>query len=393
LPPIQKENTLMETMTSPLPLHTALLTVAAARDEASLARLAKPWDVLAGDIAFRSATWARNWWRHYRDSRSRLLVLLVADEQGDIVGIAPWFVSRSPGLGRVVRFLGSGEVCSDYLTILAAPEHAPAVAARLADWLAGEGAAEWDLLDLTGVERADPAIGQLAESLADRGHVVDTLDDMSCWRSELPDDWEGFLSSLSKSRRERTRALLRRAIDSGRAIVHRVTTHGELERAFDVLVDLHQKRRQSLSQPGCFASARFTAFHREMAAALLDSGQLRMMWTELEGRPVSAEYSFVGGDTVYYYQGGFEPQLADERPGWLSFAVSLKLAIEEGYRNYDFLRGDESYKASWRATARPLVRVRIVGRQRAARARYSTWRACAQVRAWTRQLFSRIKRS
>jgi CelD/BcsL family acetyltransferase involved in cellulose biosynthesis len=383
----------METMTSPPPLDTALLTVAAVRDEASLATLSTSWDALAGEIPFRSATWARNWWRHYRDSRSRLLVLLVADAQGDIMGIAPWFVSRCPRLGRVVRFIGSGEVCSDYVTVLAEPQHAPAVASRLADWLAGEGAAEWDLLDLTGVERADSAVGRLAESLAERGHVVDLHDDMSCWRSELPDDWDRFLSTLSKSRRERTRALLRRAIDTGRATVHRVTTHGDLERAFGVLVDLHQKRRQSLSQSGCFASARFTAFHREMAAALLDSGQLRMMWTELEGRPISAEYSFVGGDTVYYYQGGFEPQLADARPGWLSFAVSLKLAIEEGYRNYDFLRGDESYKASWRATARPLMRVRIVGRQRAARVRYSTWRACAQVRTWARQLISRVQRS
>jgi CelD/BcsL family acetyltransferase involved in cellulose biosynthesis len=383
----------METIGSTPTLDPALLTVAAVRDEAALERLATAWDALAGEIPFRSSTWARTWWRHYRDSRSRLLVLIVADEQGDIVGIAPWYVAHSSRLGRVMRFLGSGEVCSDYLTILAESEAATAVAARLAEWLAGESAKEWDLLDLTGVEQSDPAIEQLTRSLADRGHVVDFHDDMSCWRSELPEDWNQFLSSLSKSRRERTRALLRRAIDTGRAKVHRVTTHAELERGFSILIDLHQKRRRSLSQPGCFASARFTSFHREMAAELLDAGQLRMLWTELEGRPVAAEYSLVGGDTVYYYQGGFEPELADERPGWLSFAVSLKLAIEEGYRNFDFLRGDESYKASWRATARPLVRVRVVGRQRAARVRYSTWRACAEVRAWARQLISRVKRS
>jgi len=383
----------MDTNGSSATLEPALLTVAAVRDETSLERLATAWDALAGDIPFRSSAWACNWWRHYRDSRGRLLVLMVADEQGDIVGIAPWYISHSPRLGRVVRFLGSGEVCSDYLTVLADPEFAPGVAARLAEWLAGDGAAEWDLLDLTGVEQSDLTITQLTKVLADRGHVVEFHEEMSCWRSELPDDWERFLSTLSKSRRERTRALLRRAIDTGRATVHRVTTHAELERAFEVLIDLHQKRRQSLSQPGCFASPKFTAFHGEMAAALLDAGQLRMLWTELEGRPLSAEYSFVGGDTVYYYQGGFEPELADERPGWLSFAVSLKLAIEEGYRNYDFLRGDESYKASWRATARPLVRVRVVGRQRAALVRYSTWRACAELRSWARQFISRVKRS
>jgi CelD/BcsL family acetyltransferase involved in cellulose biosynthesis len=162
---------------------------------------------------------------------------------------------------------------------------------------------------------------------------------------------------------------------------------------FDVLVELHQKRRRSLSQRGCFASPRFTAFHREMTATLLASGRLRMLWTELDGRPVAAEYGFVGGQTVYYYQGGFEPELADQQPGWLSFAASLKLAIEEGYRCYDFLRGDESYKASWRATARPLVRVRIVGRRRSARLRYSTTRACSRMKLWAQQMLSRVKGS
>src|SRR5689334_4994131 len=157
----------MDTIGLTATVEPALLTVAAARDETSLERLATAWDALAGDIPFRSSTWARTWWKHYRDPRSRLLVLIVADEQGAIVGIAPWYVAHSSRLGRVVRFLGSGEVCSDYLTILADPEFAPAVAARLAEWLAGDGAAEWDLLDLTGVEQGDLTIAQLTHVLAD----------------------------------------------------------------------------------------------------------------------------------------------------------------------------------------------------------------------------------
>jgi CelD/BcsL family acetyltransferase involved in cellulose biosynthesis len=148
-----------------------------------------------------------------------------------------------------------------------------------------------------------------------------------------------------------------------------------------------------LDQSGCFASTRFTAFHRDIACQLLALGQLRMQWIELDGRPVAAEYSFVGGSTVYYYQGGFEPELADERPGWLSFAISLRGAIEEGYRAYDFLRGDEPYKASWGATQRPLARVRIVGRQKSARVRFSTSRACEGMKHWARQLLSRVKGS
>lgn len=349
------------------------------------------WNALAGELPFRTFAWAQTWWRHYREPNSALWMLAVLDEHDELVGIAPWYLQHTKAQGRIVRFLGSGEVCSDYLTILAEPELATAVSRALADWLAGEGASQWDLLDLNGVEADDAAVLSLRERLAEHGHRVDIRLDESCWRAELPSDWNQFLATLSKSRRERTRALLRRGVDTGRARVHRVTNQQELDQAFEVLIDLHQKRRNSLDQSGCFSSTRFTAFHRDVAGRFLALGQLRMQWIELDGRPVAAEYSFVGGATVYYYQGGFEPELADERPGWLSFAISLRGAIEEGYQAYDFLRGDEPYKASWGATQRPLARVRIVGRQKSARVRFSTSRACEGMKHWARQLLSCVK--
>jgi CelD/BcsL family acetyltransferase involved in cellulose biosynthesis len=368
------------------------LRIVAAHDEGSLDDLAEPWNALAGDVPFRRWEWAQTWWRHYRDAHSQLFTLLVLDDQQQLVGIAPWYVSRSRRQGRVVRFLGSGEVCSDYLTVLAEPELAEAVAERIAQWLATEGARQWDLLDLTGVEASDTTIVALERGLANGGHRVDRQPDMSCWRAALPGGWEQFLATLSKSRRERTRALLRRAIETGRAVVHQVHTESDLKRAFAILIDLHQKRRRSLSQTGCFVSQRFTGFHREMASRFLAGRHLRMLWIELDGHPVAVEYSFVGGETVYYYQGGFEPELADERPGWLGFAVSLKLAIEQGYQSYDFLRGDESYKASWRAAARPLVHVRAVGQRKSARVRFAASRACEAVKARARQFLSLSKK-
>jgi CelD/BcsL family acetyltransferase involved in cellulose biosynthesis len=374
-----------------VPLDATTLRIVAVRDEAQLPDLAPRWNELSEDVPFRAWEWMHTWWRHYRGWGRELFTLLVVDGQDDVVGIAPWYLESSVRRGRVVRFLGSGEVCPDYLTILCPAELRPQVGRRLADWLATEGAAQWHLLDLTGVEEADAAIDCLGRRLAEYAHKVDRQFDLSCWRTALPDDWPQFLATLTKSRRERTRYLLRRAMDSGRGVVHRVETEDDLARGFDVLVDLHQKRRRSLSQAGCFTSRRFTEFHREVAGRFLASGKLRLLWTELDGRPMSADYGFVGGDTVYYYQSGFEPELSSESPGWISLAVSLKLAIEEGYRNFDFLRGDESYKTSWQAAARPLVHVRIVGRRARARARWAASRGCVAAKNWGRQLLSRSK--
>ena len=89
----------------------------------------------------------------------------------------------------------------------------------------------------------------------------------------------------------------------------------------------------------------------------------------------AAEYGMCDDQTVYIYQTGFEPQLAEESPGWLSFGASIQRAIGQGYRWYDFLRGDEDYKASWKAEPRQLETIRVFARH---------WRGSAQHKAWVR---------
>ena len=65
---------------------------------------------------------------------------------------------------------------------------------------------------------------------------------------------------------------------------------------------------------------------------------MRLRWLEYEGRPAAIEYSLTGGDTVYYYQSGLDPAMAEESPGWVALGATLRDAIAEGYRMYDFAR-------------------------------------------------------
>ena len=147
------------------------------------------------------------------------------------------------------------------------------------------------------------------------------------------------------------------------------------------MVNLHQRRRESLGEPGCFASVRFTTFHDSFAHQLLSKGILRLRWTELNGQPLSVEYGFRGDDTAYYYQGGFNPEAADHNPGWLQFMSSIRAAIEQGCRHYDFLRGDEPYKALWNATTVPLCEVSVVATHPAAQLRHAVRGVSSAARA------------
>src|SRR5262245_60504323 len=173
----------------------------------SLGSMRLDWNGIAGDVPFRQWEWMEAWWRHFRSPGDELFVLAVRDANSQLVGLAPWYVGRSPLIGRVIRFLGSGMVCSDYLSLLSVPGRHEEVANRLACWLNQEGARLWTTLELSGVAAGDPAITALVQSLRCQYNLVDCRDGLHCWSLQLPADWDTYLSGLSKSRRERVRQL------------------------------------------------------------------------------------------------------------------------------------------------------------------------------------------
>jgi CelD/BcsL family acetyltransferase involved in cellulose biosynthesis len=269
--------------------------------------------------------------------------------------------------------------------LLAARGREDEVAREACEWLCGEAGDIWDLVELSGLEASDPTIAALTKHFAIRGHTIHRRPGMNCWRVELAPTWDQFLESVHSSRRAKIRQSLRKFIDNGKVVSHVVADLSGFDRAFATLIDLHQRRQRSLGRPGCFSSKQFTEFHLEVGRRFLATGKLQLMWAEMAGRPIAASYSFVGGRTVYYYQTGLDPDSTKVAPGWLGMIASLRTAIEAGCSRFDFLRGDESYKSSWDAQARPTIEIRIAGNGRIASFRDAAWRAQARVRGWIKR--------
>jgi CelD/BcsL family acetyltransferase involved in cellulose biosynthesis len=359
-----------------------------------LARLSTAWNRLAGDVPFRRCEWLVPWWRHYGPAISSAqrqveLFTIGVYDSGELVGLAPWFLDRSHARGRVVRFLGSGEVCSDYLTVLASPGREEDVADALADWLSGaaqtDGADRWDMLALAGVQRSDPTLSRLVTELYNARASVYVQPAASTWRIDLPDTWPEYLERLSKSHRKQIRRLERRVLDTGQVTLRTATNAAEMREAWRHLTNLHQRRMQSVGQCGCFYSATFSAFHRDATSALFHAGLLRIHWLERAGRAIAAEYHLVGGRTLYVYQGGIDPELLRDEPGRLATIATLRQALDEGFCGFDFCRGDEGYKAHWRAIAQETVDWRIAANRSGARLRQGVWAVRRNALGWVRR--------
>jgi CelD/BcsL family acetyltransferase involved in cellulose biosynthesis len=369
-----------------------------------LAALEHEWNALAGGMPFRSWDWLATWWKHYgsvvrresdgdsaRSGDRQLYILAVfADpkvtkttEPRRLIGVVPWFLDRTRIKGNVVRWLGSGEVCTDHLSLICRPEDTEAVAGAIAESLTTQFD-DWDRIDLRAVDAGDVAIEKLLTCLESRDCLVSRQPADSCWALELPSTWDEYLAGISKSHRKQLRQLERRVLESGRVHWHRAQTAAEFEQAWPVLVDLHQRRRRSLGEPGCFASRVFHGFHHEVAGRLLERGQLRVSWMELDGSPAAAEYHVADAKATYAYQGGVDPDRLDEEPGRLSTILCLRAAIEEGHSQIDFLRGDEPYKAHWRATPRETFDYRVIPNRRLARLRGRVWNVADMIGDWAR---------
>jgi len=349
-----------------------------------------PWDALASGCIFRSWTWLSTWWRHYGegDRRRELRVFLAFREPStkpeSLAGVLPCYVDSSWTQGRVLRLLGDGEACSDHVGLLALPSVASDAAEHITVHLAARG--DWDLLELEGVDGNDVATVRLHEALALHDCMARRVRGEQCWVIDLPPTWDDFLAMQSKSHRKQLRQLERRVIDSGEARWKLVESIDDFAAAWSTLVDLHQRRRQSLGEPGCFASRTWAAFHWEVAQRLLAWGRLRLSVLELGGRPIAAEYHLAGDRATYAYQGGLDPERLAEEPGQLSTICSIKRAIALRHAQFDFLRGDEPYKAHWRATPRQSLRLMAVPPRVLPKLRHRTWTGAHGVARAVRQL-------
>ncbi|NIL96650.1 MAG: GNAT family N-acetyltransferase [Planctomycetales bacterium] len=176
-----------------------------------------------------------------------------------------------------------------------------------------------------------------------------------------------------------------RTLDEESRWHHGTVTADELNAALQTMIQLHQRRRASRKETGCFDSPHFCRFFEDATRRLFASGMLKLDYVRLEGRIAAVDYNVLGSDTIYTYQSGIDPDALQHTPGRMLMLATIRRAIDHGYAAIDLLRGDEPYKANFRARRTETIDWRIVRGTRSARCRQVAWLARRQTRAWVRQ--------
>lgn len=292
--------------------------------------LIEEWRELIDDAEhatpFQTPAWVTTWWKHFGKTKKPNWIEL--REGDDLVGLYPLYISNGPW--RALRAIGTGQ--SDYLHPLTRNGYADKVRDAVIDHVKLESDA--DLLDLH----------QLREDIV---VFPEPTEQAVCLTLDLPDSYDDYLKTLSKSLRFDCRRLDKKPFTTGGADL-RIIDAEEARWALGVFFDLHGRRWRKRGLPGAFATKQLKDFHKDATQALARDGHLKMGVLSVDGQPAGVIYAMQVGRTRFFYQCGFDPEQKALSPGTLLVAHSIRNAIEEGCTQFDFLRGDEPYKRRWK---------------------------------------------
>lgn len=308
---------------------------------------------------FLTWEWLTNWWRHYGDKR-KFLLITVSDGKR-IVAAAPLMSSRYKLYGlqlRKIEFIGTP--ASDYHSFLLTdrkPEYAK-IMIEYADHVAPE----WDCIELQEVPENSETAKIIRTTSKEPLGLEERIQNL-CPFIPLPNTFEDYLRRLGSSWRRNLRRWERKLRQNFKIDFN---IHNDIDTVNDsmkIVFDLHQKRWQSRKEPGAFSDQRFYDFHLDVAQSFAERGWLTLNILTLNDEPVAAGYSFEYTQKLFCYLSGFDPHLSEYHVGHLRHMYLIKHCIENGLKEYDFLRGVESYKRLWKSFIRRNLQVRATKRR------------------------------
>jgi CelD/BcsL family acetyltransferase involved in cellulose biosynthesis len=336
-----------------------------------LATLHEEWNALlersVSDTVFLTWEWMYTWWECF--SENKKLFVIVAEDEGAIIGIAPLHITRSRYFGlrtlRHIEFLGTSGVITEYLDFIIQKGQEQELVPALLNFLF-KNSSEWDALNLVSMKQDALNLQLIKEYCKEKGLQSWEYASRIAPYIELPASMDEYMQSLSNNSRWRFRKQ-RKTLENGRNVELLETKDKKaVAPDFTTIMQLHQKRWEQKGGPGSFAEERvgFLKFHKTIVQRFFDNGWLYLLRLLVDGIPTAGHYNYFYHNKVYYHSIGFDPEWAEYNVGSVLQLLAVEDSIGKGAKEFDFLSGNEPYKYSWTKKDRTSVDTAVWRSQR-----------------------------
>jgi hypothetical protein len=185
-----------------------------------------------------------------------------------------------------------------------------------------------------------------------------------CPYMTLPDSMNRFLNNLKPHHRKVLRWCLRSLErDHGKVELKEYHQIGSLEYTMGLFFDLHQKRWTSRGKTGAFSSDKIRTIFLDRAKLFAPKGWLGLYFLTVNDKSVAAYYSLKYNKKLYLCLTGFDPEYYKYSVSNLLLVKVVEECINQGFTEFDFMKGEELYKSRWTREFRYNFNVRLINRR------------------------------
>jgi CelD/BcsL family acetyltransferase involved in cellulose biosynthesis len=315
---------------------------------------------------FSTWEWLTVWWKHF--GKDKKLLLLLAEENEKPLGIAPLMYSVSNVFGfRTAKIEFIGTPNSDYNNFILTERTGQCITLFL-DYINEVFQEKWESIELNDVPETSPTAHFLQKR---EGHLQTVSSRVlhECLYIQLPKSYDYLYSQLHYKFRQNLRRSMHNLEQQHKVELTDFSTTQRSVDGMEKLFELHQKRWKATGEPGAFADPKIRQFNLDVAQTFAQQGWLSLSSLDVDDIPVASSYGFKYNSKFYYYLHGVDPVYHRYSVGNLMVSSLLKKCIEDQLKEFDFLRGAESYKYRWTTSSRKNYNFIITKRKVIARAK------------------------
>lgn len=295
----------------------------------------------------------------------------LSSDASDYVAFMPLIIEthehESAGFYNQLSLAGATD--GEHPGFLCLPEYEAAVVSSFARYLQQQDT--WSMLELLNIPQQDKRLSLFLSNFAPESfntkqqpqnnyqNPLDEIDNQINPYITLPDSWELYLqNALSSNTRQKIRRFMRKIENSAEYRITQVNTEN-LERHIEIITGFWRASWESRKGVQvCDAIIRSMAFELRHC---FEQGCLHLPVLWQQDRPLCVIANLVDRQkkTILFIVGGRDETFKKLPSGLVLHAYAIQAAIQNRFKIYDFLMGNEAYKYSFGAKERYIQTVTV----------------------------------
>jgi len=302
--------------------------------------LKSEWESLENDIDIfpqSSWHWCATWWQ-YLAGRRKLHVVMVVDENGEALGIAPLCVERSFGISVLRSFpIHFG----DFYTFITIKEDNKRLSAiqKIFDYILSYK--QWHWVRLEQVNEMDWALIKVLHnsrfiSKKMTGVIIADFVDYN---------WDEYLQKLSRNVRQNTRKMLRKICREFDVELKIIDNWIDYEQSSNEMFQIHNNRWEGSASPDkgvkeieCWQQAVKEQFQKHKVC------YFKLLFN---GETAAYRLGFLLNGIFYDWHTGFNRKYSKYRPGGMLLAFMVQYFMDNHVTKINFMAGEYKWKYDW----------------------------------------------